>query len=251
MKLTSKPLAVAILVILFGGIMATTAMNWWQTESSKVPAVYTEGELAGEYNPADIRGSYTFGEVSELFDIPLADLGAAFQIPAGTDAATFELKSLETLYAGLPQEIGTSSVRLFTALYKGLPYDLSEDTYLLPQAVEILQRQGQLSAEQEEYLMGHIMGMTANAAAQPAIEATSVPAAATQTSSEQVTDRTVKGSTTFQDLLDWGVTQAEINSILGESMPAAETVIKTFYTDKGLEFSTIKTSLQAAVDKTK
>ena len=248
MKLSSKPLALAILIILFGGIMATTAMNWWQTESSKVPAVYTEGDLAGEYNPADIRGSYTFGEVSELFDIPLADLGAAFQIPTGTDTASFELKTLETLYADLPQEIGTASVRLFTALFKGLPYDLSEDTYLLPQAVEILQRQGQLSTEQQEYLANHIVGKTVDEAVQPAVAATTIPNATPQTSSEQPTDRTVKGSTTFQDLLDWGVSQSEIESILGESMPAAETVIKNYYTDKGLEFSAAKTSFQTAVD---
>jgi len=248
MKLTSKPLALAILVILFGGIMATTAMNWWKTESSKVPAVYTEGELAGQYNPADIRGSYTFGEVSELFNISLADLGTAFQIPAETDAASFELKSLETLYADLPQEIGTSSVRLFTALYKGLPYDLSEDTYLLPQAFEILQRQGTLSTEQEEYLSNHIAGVTANAAAQPNIAATTELTSASQTSSEPAADRTVKGSTTFQDLLGWGVAQTEIESILGEGMPAAETVIKNYYTEKGIEFSAAKAALQAVVD---
>ena len=248
MKLTSKPLAFAILVILFGGIMATTAMNWWKTESSKVPAVYAEGGLAGEYNPADIRGSYTFGEVSELFDIPLTDLGAAFQIPAGTDTASFELKSLETLYAGLPQEIGTSSVRLFTALYKGLPYDLSDDTYLLPQAVEILQRQGQLSTEQQEYLASHTVGSTPDEAAQPSIAATTAPEATSKAGIEETADRTVKGSTTFQDLLDWGVLQPEIESILGESMPAAETVIKNYYTDKGMEFSVAKSSFQAAVD---
>jgi hypothetical protein len=248
MKLASKPLALAILVILFGGIMATTAMNWWKTESSKVPAVYTEGELAGEYNPADIRGSYTFGEVSDLFEIPLSDLGAAFQIPAGTDTASFELKSLETLYAGLPQEIGTSSVRLFVALYKGLPYELSEDSYLLPQAVEILQQQGLLSAEQEEYLASHIVNASLPVTAQPAIESTALPVPTTTGSDELAADRTVKGSTTFQDLLDWGVPQSEIESILGESIPALETVIKDFYTEKRLEFSAIKASLQAVVD---
>ena len=249
MKLTSKPLALAILVILFGGIMATTAMNWWQTESSKVPAVFTEGELAGEYNPADIRGSYTFGEVSDLFDIPLADLSAAFQIPAGTDAATFELKSLETLYADLPQEIGTSSVRMFVALYKGLPYDFSnEDTFLLLQSVEILQREGQLSAEQEEYLKSHIVNTSLTVISKPVFEATALPAPTIAETDELATDHTVKGSTTFQDLLDWGMAQSKIESILGESMPAAETVIKNYYTEKGLEFSAAKSSLQAAVD---
>ena len=248
MKLSSKPLAFAILVILFGGIMATTAMNWWKTESSKVPAVYTEGELAGEYNPADIRGSYTFGEVSELFNIPLADLGEAFQIPAGTNAASFELKSLETLYTGLPQEIGTSSVRLFTAWYKGLPYELSEDSYLLPQAVEILRQKVLLTAEQETYLESHIVDINADTLPQPAITTTKAPGATPQVSGEQTAEKTVKGTTTFQDLLDWGVSQSEIESILGESMPAAETVIKNYYTDQGLEFSSGKTLLQAAVD---
>jgi hypothetical protein len=249
MKLPSKSLALAILVILFGGIMATTAMNWWITESSKVPAVYTEGEVAGEYNPADIRGSYTFGEISDLFEIPLSDLGAAFQIPTDMDAASFELKSLETLYAGLPQEIGSSSVRLFVALYKGLPYDLtSEYTFLLPQAVGILQREGQLSAEQEEYLKTHIVNPSSTAISEPALEETALPASTTAPTSEEATDRTVKGSTTFQNLLDWGVAQSEIEFILGESMPAAETVIKNYYTEKGLEFSTVKSALQAAVD---
>ncbi len=248
MKLTSKPLALAILVILFGGIMVTTAMNWWKTESSKQPAVFTDGELAGEYNPADIRGSYTFGEVSDLFEIPLADLAIAFQIPAGTDAAAFSLKTLETIYAGLPQEIGTSSVRLFAAWYKGLPYDITEDTYLLPEAVEILKRQGALTADQESYLASHTISTTLLAPAQPAGAATSEPAAEPAGTDMPVSDQTVKGSTTFQDLLDWGVTQPLIESILGESMPAPETVIKDFYSAKGLEFSAAKTSFQAAVD---
>ncbi len=228
--------------------MATTAMGWWKTESSKIPAVYAEGDLAGEYNPADIRGSYTFGEVSKLFEIPLADLRAAFQIPEDTDAAAYNLKSLETLYSGLSEEIGTSSVRMFVALYKDLPYELTEDTYLLPQAIEILQRQGLLTAEQEAYLASHTAGISAPAVVQTVIEATAMPEKTAAPADQQASDRMVRGSTTFQDLLDWGVEQAEIESILGESMPAPESVIKDFYAEKGLEFSSVKAILQAAVD---
>ncbi len=52
MNLTSKTLAAIILVVLFGGIIFSTAMGWWATESSKVAATYTEGEFAGQANPA-------------------------------------------------------------------------------------------------------------------------------------------------------------------------------------------------------
>jgi len=61
MQLKSIPLAFVILVVFFGGIGASGALNYWQTESSKIPEKFLTGEVAGEYNPADIRGSYTFG----------------------------------------------------------------------------------------------------------------------------------------------------------------------------------------------
>ncbi len=249
MKLTSAPLAIIIVAVLFGGIGLTSALNWWQTESSKVPAVYTTGEAAGQYNPADIRGSYTFGEVSDLFAIPLADLQTAFRIPAGVNPALYPLKSLEEQFAGLPQEIGTGSVRLFVAFYKGLPYELdsAEDTYLLPEAVEILQNQGRLLPGQAEYLGGHIVpadGATAPAAiTTPAIAADATPAATEHIAPE----RTVTGKTTFGELLGWGVTQQKIEEILGGPMPAPQTVIKDHLAAQGLEFSTLKGLLQAEI----
>ena len=118
MKLTSKPLAIIIVVILFGSIGITTALGWWSTENSKQVATFTEGEFAGQPNPADIRGSYTFGDIENNFDVPAADLAVAFGLPDGTDAAAYSVKSLEEVYANLEGgiEVGTSSVRLFTAL---------------------------------------------------------------------------------------------------------------------------------------
>ena len=35
MTLTSKPLAVILLVMMFGGIAFSSAMGWWVTESTK------------------------------------------------------------------------------------------------------------------------------------------------------------------------------------------------------------------------
>ncbi|MBE0699258.1 MAG: hypothetical protein IH586_20235 [Anaerolineaceae bacterium] len=250
MKLNSFSLAALILTLLFGGIGFSTAMNWWQTETNKVPVTYTEGEAAGEYNPADIRGSYTFGDVSQLFAIPLSDLQAAFRIPADADPATYPLKSLESLFADLPVEMGTGSVRMFVAFYKGLPYELApdEETYLFPEAAAILKAQDRLRPEQASYLDGHLIQET------PAVD---VPAAApidepAPLPTEHVApDMTLTGKTTFQELLDWGISPETIEEILGEKMPAPQTVIKDFLTQKGLEFSSYKTKLQVEVDKQK
>ena len=63
MRLTSKPLAALVIAIMLGGILFSSALGWWETESSKEAVVYTEGQFAGQANPADIRGSYTFGDV--------------------------------------------------------------------------------------------------------------------------------------------------------------------------------------------
>ena len=146
MNLTSKPLAAIILVVFFGGIALTTATGWWQTTSSKEAATYTEGEFAGQSNPADIRGSYTFGDVEKNFGIPSAILAQAFLIESN-DPATFAVKGLEEIYAASEFEIGTGSVRLFVAFYNGLPIDLTADTYL-PEEAAVLLKERNLTPEQ-------------------------------------------------------------------------------------------------------
>ena len=80
MKLTSKPLAIIVVVIMFGGIFFSKVQGWWETESTKEAAVFTEGEFAGKANPADIRGSYTFGDVENNFDISADILVQAFGV---------------------------------------------------------------------------------------------------------------------------------------------------------------------------
>jgi len=250
MKMTSKPMAVIILVILFGGIALTTALGWWATETTKEPAKFSDGEAAGEYNPLDIRGSYTFGDISRLFEIPLEDLAAAFQVPAGEDAAGFQVKSLEEQFAAFPLELGTSSVRLFTAFYTGLPYDLTvEEVYLPDSAVEVLLAKAQLNEEQKAYLAAHTVN-TGGQSATPAVEAsTESTAAPAVTETHAVEEGKVAGKTTFQDLLDWGVPPEVIEQIMGGIPPTPSTLVKDYCTLKGLSFSEIKLLLQAEVDK--
>ena len=89
-----------------------------------------------------------------------------------------------------------------------------------------------------------------NTPATPPPTAQSTPKAETPSASS--TDRTVKGATTFADVLGWGISQATIEKVLGTSMPSTPTTkIKDYCTEKGLNFETIRPALQAEVDKVK
>ena len=58
----------------------------------------------------------------------------------------------------------------------------------------------------------------------------------------------MRGPTTFQNVLDWGVSQETIEAIIEGPMPSALTVIRDHCNEKGLEFGVIKLALQEAVD---
>lgn len=257
MKLNSFTLAGLIFALLFGGIGFTSAMNWWQTETQKVPVKYATGEAVGQYNPADIRGSYTFGDVSTLFEVPLTELQTAFRIPTDTDPAAYPVKSLEEQFADLPVEMGTGSVRMFVAFYKGLPFDLAtaEDTYLFEEAALILEQQGRMRPEQSAYLSNHVIRTETAPEAQGtpagpetlAEEGINPPAPTEHTPEEYL----VTGKTSFQNLLDWGVTKKTIETVIGAKMPAPQLLIKDYSSSKDIAFSELKSKLQAEVDKQK
>lgn len=151
MKLKSAHVAAITLAVIFGGISMTSLLDIWQTTGSKIPASYEDGAFAGRYNPADIRGSYTFQNITDFFKIPLDDLGIAFGLKNPESYAAFQCKELETLYSGLgtakDQKIGVDSVRYFVALYSGLPIGM-EDVYLPEPAGIILKKKASLTAEQ-------------------------------------------------------------------------------------------------------
>jgi hypothetical protein len=137
MTLTSKPLAIILFIIMFGGIAVSAALGWWQTESTKVPAAFTEGEYEGQANPADIRGSYTFSDISDSFDVTPEILAQAFQVTSD-GPASFAVKDLEALYLDSGYEIGTNSIRLFVAFYAGLPFDTTGQKSTSPTRCDIL-----------------------------------------------------------------------------------------------------------------
>ena len=247
MTLTSKPLAFIVIVILFGGILLSSSLGVWSTETSKQAATFTTGEFAGQANPADIRGSYSLADIEKNFGISPDILVKAFGIQAD-DPAGFTIKELETLYAASPVEIGTSSVRLFVAFYKGLPFDLLSEIFLPRTAIEMLGEKP-LTTEQKAYLQSHTAGETTSSV--PAVVSPTQAAQATNTEAAS-SDRLIKGLTTFKDLLSWGLTREAIEKITGLPLPTdLAAKIKDFATANNLSFETIKTELQVAVNALK
>jgi len=245
MTITSKPLAVIVLVIMFGGIAFSSAMGWWVTESTKQPVTFTEGDFAGQANPADIRGSYTFGDIAKSFDVTPEVLAQAFGVTEG-DPAAFAVKELEVISLDSGYEIGTVSVRLFVAYYTGLPFDTTGQEIYLPQpATDILLAKGNLTSEQIAYLEKYKVTLGASA---PVAKSTPVVVATSSTVSEE---NIVKGKTTFGELLAWGVSQEIIESIIGAPLPDLAMTMKDYASANGLNFETLKPALQAEVDKVK
>jgi hypothetical protein len=192
-------------------------------------------------NPADIRGSYTFGDVQANFGVPAELLVQAFQVDT-TDATAFPVKELETQYEDSAVEIGTASVRLFVALYTGLPYDLTLETSYLPDSAVLILQTRELTAEQNDYLEAHSISLDVLPTTEVIVETAPIVV-------EEETDTLVKGKTTFAEVLSWGVTQEQIEAVLGMPMPSENLmVIKDFVVENGLDFETVKTELQALVD---
>lgn len=239
LKVRSKILAPIVAAAFIVGIGLSMAFNLWQTESSKEPIRYTEGEFAGEYNPADIRGSYTFGDIEAAFLIPADILAKAYGIQDEDDADGFAVKELEELYGVTPDggEIGTDSVRLFVALYLGLPYTPEESSRLPSSALSFLK--DRLTVENFEETREIAVQLN-----EIRISGT-VPATEEDHDDEEIA---VKGKTTFDDLLNWGLTQGEIEKILGISMGSRGSTVRDFVTSQGLEFSEFKTKLQELLD---
>ena len=116
MKIKSGLMAILVLVVLFGSVAITSAVGYWKITTDKIPAKYTTGDAAGEYNPLDIKGSYDFASISDVFDIPLAELGQAFLVADGPSSGAFQVKTLEETWGTsntAEREVGTDSVRLF------------------------------------------------------------------------------------------------------------------------------------------
>jgi hypothetical protein len=161
MKIKTLTLAIVLFAIFFSGIYSSNLAGLWKTESSKTVRTIPDGDSSGQKNPADIKGSFSFSDISKNFEIPVEDLQKAFDIKNVDNIEEFKCKDLEVYYdENLSNEIGTGSVKMFVALYKGIEYEIEEDTYLPNIAVNFLKEKGNLSKEKLEYIEEHVVDVS-------------------------------------------------------------------------------------------
>jgi len=256
-----RPILALIIVLgIFGGILLSNALGYWKTESTKTPATIKTGTFAGMADPGDIRGSYTFLDIEKAFAIDATILCSSFSTATIIVKPEDKVNTLETLYAGKTgtKEIGTDSVRLFVALSKGIPYHPGEGTGLPPNAVRYLMQNKLLTAElatlyRVTELESSVPSQTPPVSSEQATTSQtnqSTGGTASQTTSEHTSlPKTVTGSTTFADVLSWGLTEKEIETIIGFPLPQKTAVIKDAVTSQGKSFGTIKTALQELINK--
>jgi hypothetical protein len=244
--LRSKHVVPIVLVVFILGIGGTMIFNLWQTTSSKVPATYSSGEFAGEYNPADIRGSYSFGDIEEAFAVPVTALAEAFAVDDTENPAAFLCKSLEELYGAMENgEVGTDSVRWFVALYTGLPYTPEEDTLLPSASISVLrERLNETELETVRAKTVDLSAVSQEYGAGPESPAPEQTDTHTETESGEV-----KGNTTFGELLSWGVSKEAIEQALGLPIGKAGVTVRDYCIENGIEFSTVKDALQREADQ--
>lgn len=227
---------IALLFIL--GIGGTMVFNIWTTEGSKIPARFKTGEFAGQSNPADIRGSYTFTDVVNAFDLPLEDLAEAFMVKE--NPGEYKCKYLESAFPAIEDgEIGTDSVRLFIALYKGMPYTPEEGARLPMTAKSVLSK---VMAKEVLNNYNHFfVKINGNTISMPEV----LDDSHTDTDGGALS---IKGKTTFQEVYDQGITKKQVEEILGIEAGPSGVKIRDYCIEKDIHFSEIKIALQELVD---
>ena len=231
----TKTVGIVAVVVLLGGILLSMLIGLWNTESSKQPVLIREGEFAGLPSPSDIRGSYTWEDVSKAFDIPVPVLVEAFGAAQGTD----KVNLLEAVYLGkVPEgfEIGTDSVRLFVSFYTGLPHSPEEGTILPASAITVLQREGKDTSPLFEEV-----------ASKATILGEVVPDQQVQSAAPAMAIE-ITGKTTFKELLSAGYVLEEIEAIVGKP-DDLNMAVKDFVAAQGIEFSEMKAKLATLTPK--
>lgn len=208
-----KPIVYGILVItvFFGIILGFQAAGVWST-SGKVDSSGKSIQPSAA-DPTTIKGWMTFEQIVTTYNVPLADILTQFNLPASTPITT-AVKDLES---------DTFETSALIAWLQSLSVT-GEDPVSTPDAIV--------------------------ATPTPTPLTTEVPGSLTLTATEHLApDRTITGKTTFQELIDWGVTLESIQNSIGYEILIPGVIIKDFAIEKGLTFSDIKTKLQTEIDQ--
>jgi len=237
-KIKTSVLGVLVVVLFFGGIGVSMLIGRWNVTSTKRPVLIRSGEFVGMPSPTDIRGSYSWDDVSAAFSIPVGQLLSAFNGRVGSE----KVNSLETLYAGkVPEgmEIGTDSVRLFVSLFTGLPHEAEQGTVLPSTAISVLQQNSKTDSVRLAEVSARAVSVKITAGDEGGNTASSKKEALRQNSASI----SFTGKTTFKELKNAGFDMQKVELITG-TPTSLESIIKDFVAAKGMEFSEVKTKLQ-------
>ncbi|MFH2115038.1 MAG: hypothetical protein ABIJ86_11090 [Spirochaetota bacterium] len=235
--------AITITLVLFGGISLAKGLDWWKTTGGRVaPAVIRKGVFAGVYDPADIRGSTSLGTIEAYFNLPADLVAEAFGIQT-SDPRLVTVKFADTIYGEVPGlngvmlDIGTDAVRLFVASMTGLPFSPEEATGLPESAIDMILTLGAgMSEEQRQDLVSKTAASRILVFDDTQLEDKPVA---------EVSGNgfVFQGKTSFADVMAAGLTQAQIESVLGRPMGPKVQSVKDFCDSKGLGFSTVRAGL--------
>ncbi|MGB5823571.1 MAG: hypothetical protein WBH44_05820 [Proteocatella sp.] len=228
----SRMLFIMILLITFGGIYVADILGFWQTESTKVASIIEEGDYKGLANPEDIRGSYTFLDIENSYGIDSSILAKAFNIKTDNPdtVKTMEIEEAYS-YLGDELEIGTGSVRLFVAIYTGVPYTAAEN--IPSTAVSVLKDSGKWSDTLQGELAEYIIQVEA-------VQTEAVLPSKDDSSEQHEASEGVTGKTTVKEVIAMGITLEELESIIGAKIENQNLPVKDVCDQNGLSFPTVK-----------
>lgn len=103
MKINSKMIFFAIIIIIIGGILIANQLGLNQTFRKKEP----RKNLKGEYDIADIRGSHTLLDIEKYFRVSVKDVIEAFGLPESIKPEIFKIKDFRKIFK--PIRIGYHS----------------------------------------------------------------------------------------------------------------------------------------------
>jgi hypothetical protein len=258
MKLNTLALAIVILVLLCGGIVATVVLDMGKpkVDVSSLPVASAEktaissqsDNTTGEkqvvlnfntpYKPAEIKGTNTFAEISHMFNVPLNDLGNAFGLTSIPNFSSLKARELKAIYTNLGSNIKleTESVRIFVSMYTGKPYTYSPTAYLPIPAVTILKQKAVLTIEQLAFLDTHTLNIGG-------VQASSI------TGSSPSNQPVVTGETSFQRLIDYGIPREEIEKAIGEKLSSTSMLIRDYASQRNKDFLSLISTLQELVNR--
>lgn len=243
MKLNNIILSIAIAAIFIIGIMISDYLGYWQTESIKVPQKISEGDFEGYSNPADIRGSYSLGDISKNFEIDVETLSKAYDLTnIIEDPSVFRVNQLEEYYVFDEDiEVGTGSVKYFVSLYTGIPYE-SDDNVLPITALNILKEEEKITEELYDELKEISIDIS-----KYLITEIIVSDEINEENNNEDEEYVIKSTTTVLEVVRWGTSIEELEELIGVTEISEDDVIRDICLDNGLSFSEVKEKISISL----